>query len=288
MTSLQRNASPKIQSFPPWLQVRSLQLSTTSSSTAMRHNYERTIRCFELYVRAGAFAADAAAGALLPRDRVLPRSKQVDLWNSMNGALPQYPTFMPYPSWQEFATEEEAAESLTKSHVPTAADAAPAQRVGGGAPETAHAAVGRSVWRKWEGHGWFEAVVTGYDPTRGQGGEHTLVYQQGTPQELVERMNALQPPVPLSWQHPSRPLQSSHEMIVGTVRASLQTAADSSLGHAKVQGGEAVDGGSVGECGAVAPVDTNGLANGVAWAAAAKGKQNAAASSAQGTAEAAP
>ena len=236
----------------------------------MRQAYERTLRDFELYVRSGAFAADAAAGALPPhgsaetlaqqRAAHAVAAKQHAALVSARGhaaatahqaaGQPRYFAFVPYAPWQVFGTPAQAAQAargpgvgITGSPVSqkTLADSpvqqATAQQrapLHGGArshalapgagvvsqmqapapaaapngadthrPANGADAVGRPVWRKWEGHGWFEAIVTSYKPDRGPGGEHTIVFERDTARELTERMDALNPPVPLCWVNPA-------------------------------------------------------------------------------------
>ena len=223
----------------PATQVRTLNLATTSSSTAMRQNYERTVRCFELYLRAGEFAADAAAGLLPPSDRVLTRAKQLELWQQLGGPHPRYEHFRPYPDFHAFGSEAEVAEAASRPAVSSAPPPEPppasaaAAAAAGLPPPSAQAAVGRAVWRKWQGHGWYEAKIVAYNPAHARGVEHTLVYQQGTPQELVERMNVLLPPVPLCWHNPAlRPpppmaaaTPAATTGAAGAVAAALQPAA---------------------------------------------------------------
>jgi hypothetical protein len=178
----------------------------------MRTNYERTVRCFELYLRSGEFEEDVAAGLLPPQDRVLTRAQQHELWARMGGKRPRYVTFRPYPAFHDFGSEEMAAEAAANPvgavetpppPQPMSITPAAAAAAAGLPPPTPQAAVGRVVWRKWEGHGWYEGKVTAFTPRHGAISDHTLVYQAGTPHELVERMDVMNPPVPLCWYNPA-------------------------------------------------------------------------------------
>jgi hypothetical protein len=199
----------------------------------MRTHYERTLRCFEFYMRSPAALADAASAALPPSDENLTRPQLRDRWQKVRAAAPQYAAFRAYPAWQSFAADANTALAAVGLSVPDAApaenpdtgqpaqahtdaaaqpdmahaaddSAAAAAQVATGAPADGAAAKGRAVWRKWEGHGWFEGRVTEFNPNRGPSGEHTISYKQGATGlgELTERFDALNPPVPLSWVNP--------------------------------------------------------------------------------------
>lgn len=175
------------------------------------------MRCFELYLRSGELEEDAAAGLLPPHDRTLTAFQQQELWASRGSAQPRFATFRPYPAFHDFGTEEQATEAAarpagaadTSATTPVAAPApvamfpAAAAAAAGLPPPNPQAAVGRVVWRKWEGHGWYEGKVTAHNHRVGASSDHTLVYQAGTPHELVERMDVMNPPVPLCWYNPA-------------------------------------------------------------------------------------
>jgi hypothetical protein len=135
--------------------MRELGMGGTASGAVLRQHYERTLRCFELYCRAGACATDAAAGVLPPRDRIQTQAQQREHW-AARGAAPQFATFLAYPALLtggDKSTQSGAVNTRPAGLKPGIADT---QHTDSAVPVSGPDAVGRPVWRKWEGHGWYE------------------------------------------------------------------------------------------------------------------------------------
>ena len=84
--------------------------------------------------------------------------------------------------------------------------------------------VGKQVWRMWEGHGWFLGEVTSWDESVKV---HEMVFNKGTTAEVVERMNALLPPVTISWRDPKGLVSSTAAAIAQAAQTHCTGAARS-------------------------------------------------------------
>jgi hypothetical protein len=81
--------------------------------TNMRRNYNKTVRCFELYMRSGAYGRDRAAGRLPPSDRLLTAA-EVDQLNALpESEQPEYCKIKLYDSSQLIGANSTAASGVT-------------------------------------------------------------------------------------------------------------------------------------------------------------------------------
>eukprot|EP00892_Ulva_mutabilis_P009775 jgi/Ulvmu1/716/UM010_0088.1 len=238
------NAITQSKTWKDVVKVMGLDSGSGVTTTNLRNAYEKSLRCFELYMRSGAFARDAAADQLPPQAQTFSRQDLARFWHG--SGIPEYATFAPYDPVPAAASAAAAAAPAAAKQPATvkakpvaaaaAAAAAPAPAAAAahaatnGAAAAAPAAVvqppqalpqlkmapqgpdptppsqnaqdliGKDVWRKWEGRGFYRATVDAYDA---ESNVFIVRYNKGTKQEMEERMNLFNAPVELSWRDPN-------------------------------------------------------------------------------------
>lgn len=276
------------------------------ATTNVRQAYEKSLRCFELYMRSGLFTRDLEADTLPPAGQTFSRSQLIRIWGNARKGVPHYVTFKPYDldangepltvsaaaaaarAPAVVASPNRTARSIAAAAAAIAAGpqgtgAAPAAPAPGNAPAstvapataaavvapapapvrvTAQAAapmpelkmvpqgpqpqppgqhpqqlVDREVWREWEGHGWFQGHVTGWDDAAKV---HVVAFAQGTPQQIEEKMNLLTPPVNISWRDPKRLVSATAAAI--TQAAQQQCAGPTRSARVSGSGGACLPG----------------------------------------------
>lgn len=211
------------------------------ATTNVRQAYEKSLRCFELYMRSGSFARDLEADTLPPAGQTFSRTQLIRIWDISGKGVPDFVTFSPYnldadgDPMSAAAAAAAAASAAAGGAVGTARSvAAAAAAIGVSTTAAASAAavkelpkaapkpelkmvpqgpeptppsqdppalVNKQIWRMWEGHGWFPGVVSSWDA---ESSVHEVVFAKGTPQQIEERMNLLAPPVTISWRDPKQ------------------------------------------------------------------------------------
>jgi hypothetical protein len=275
------------------MQVKALKLDGGGSvaTTNVRQAYDKSLRCFELYMRSGAFVRDLEAGMLPPAGQALSRTQLIRIWENAGKGLPEFVTFNPYDldangdpvsvtaanadtgtgggsggaaaaaaaaagvarsiaaaaaaigvtptsKPESGVGKNEAATTATVKETPKSAPKPELKMVPQG-PDTTPPSkdpdqlVGKQIWRLWEGHGWFPGDVATWDKATGV---HEVLFAKGTPQEIQERMNLLDPPVPVSWRDPRR-LVSATAAAIAQQAAQSQFAAGARGIHASARGG---------------------------------------------------
>lgn len=206
------------------------------TTTNLRTAYEKSLRCFELYMRSGAFARDASADQLPPQAQTFSRQDLARFWHG--SGVPEYATFEPYepiparsgpaaaaappatatvaaapvkaqPAAREPVAARPAANGIAAvaaAAAPPAAEPLPQLKMAPQGPDptppsqNAQELLGKDVWRKWEGRGFYRATVDAYDA---ECNVFVVTYNKGTKQEMEERMNLFNAPVELSWRDPN-------------------------------------------------------------------------------------
>lgn len=107
------------------VQVKALKLEGGGSvaTTNVRQAYEKSLRCFELYMRSGAFARDLESDSLPPAGQAFSsRTQLIRIWDNSGKAVPEFVTFQPYKV--DANGEPKSATAATAAAATTTAAAA--------------------------------------------------------------------------------------------------------------------------------------------------------------------